>query len=192
MMPYFEVKVAENTFPIYSFLCNDQDLLSCHNCSLRKLKINFNDPIVPWSVADKADGIEYIFIGQNPGGITYDKEPKHFAFGLGSGKELVKILHTKNILNKSYITNLVKCRIDTPYPNEKDIQACSSHLKDELFHLKHIKKIFSLGKFTQASIIKLGIESIYLPHPGSFFHNIKMKDIFISTLQKSIITTKGT
>jgi len=85
-----------------------------------------------------------------------------------SGDFLFKSLHLSKIsnqpysmslndglkLNSTYITNILKCVPPGDKPNKKELNNCSNFFENEIFNLKRLKIIITLGKVAFDNCLK--------------------------------------
>lgn len=99
----------------------------CDKCSL-----SIFNGFVP--VSGDGNGSDIMIIGETPGATEVRKG---IPFVGKSGKLLRKILNNNHLLDKTYMTNAVKCRPpQSRTPRDVERTACSVHLLKELSVLK--------------------------------------------------------
>ena len=87
----------------------------------------------------KLDDVEVFVIGEAPGA---NEDRKGIPFIGESGRILRNELKRNNLTNKTYITNLVKCRPpNNRTPTAAEIKACRPYLEEEIADLKHTKPL---------------------------------------------------
>ena len=106
-----------------------------------------------------------------------------------SGDFLFKCLHSikisnkpvsRNItdglkLNSAYITNILKCVPPDDKPNSSELNNCSSFFNNEIFNLKKLKVIVTLGKIAFDNCVKLYKKNYYIKKKFVFKHGKKYK-----------------
>ena len=76
-------------------------------------------------------------------------------------------------LNKTYITNILKCVPPHDKPLNKELNNCSNYFDDEIKNLKNLKVIITLGKIAFDSCIKFYKKIFTLNQKLIFKHGIK-------------------
>jgi len=76
-------------------------------------------------------------------------------------------------LNKTYITNILKCVPPDDKPLNKELNNCSNYFDDEIKNLKNLKVIITLGKIAFDSCIKFYKKIFTLNQKLIFKHGIK-------------------
>ena len=101
-----------------------------------------------------------------------------------SGKFLFKCLYEVKIanqplsenlkdglkLNSTYITNILKCVPPGDKPLEYELNNCSSYLEQEIFNLKRLKTIVTLGKLAFDNCLKIYKKKYNLTKKMKFKH----------------------
>ena len=78
-------------------------------------------------------------------------------------------------LNKTYITNILKCVPPGDKPLNKELNNCSNYFNDEIKNLKNVKVIISLGKIAFDNFIKFYKKNFIIKKKLIFKHGIKYK-----------------
>ena len=124
----------------------------CQKCEISKLLYNQEDltkgcgKLYGW--CGGLDKVDYFFVGLNP---SYNRFPGlMYAFGgrdfdKGTGVEFVNILRDLKILEKSYVTNAVKCSTDSNTVERLHISNCLEYLMGEV-ELHKPKVFITMGK----------------------------------------------
>jgi len=76
-------------------------------------------------------------------------------------------------LNKTYITNILKCVPPDDKPLNKELNNCSNYFDDEIKNLKNLKVIITLGKIAFDNCIKFYKKNFTLNQKLIFKHGIK-------------------
>ena len=76
-------------------------------------------------------------------------------------------------LNKTYITNILKCVPPDDKPLNKELINCSNYFDDEIKNLKNLKVIITLGKIAFDNCIKFYKKIFTLNQKLIFKHGIK-------------------
>lgn len=170
------MKLSDNELLQKSSL--DSVIQRCDFCEISKLpfnKYNFNKgtgKLIGWGGKSKT---KFFFVGLNP---SYRRFPEQiYAFGgdrceFGTGKEFIEMLRELKLLDRSYITNLVKCSTTTNQVEQIHMNNCFMHLLNEIELVKP-KRIIALGKevgnFLKKSE-KISSDLIhYIYHPNYIF-----------------------
>ncbi len=150
------------------------NIKNCNDCKLCMLEINTDNVIHGFGKLlpfyRKSYKNKTCIIGLNP---SFRRFPGIYqAFGGevehdGSGDKFIKMLKELNLLDKVYITNMVKCSTITNKVSIKDINSCFKWLDKEIELIKP-KKIICLGNAVY-DVLKdtyLNTTVIKIPHPS--------------------------
>lgn len=137
-----------------------QKIQSCSKCPLHALKMNILDvdtgrgkllPFYQNSYKHKA-----MLVGLNP---SFRRFPGiRYAFGArtrhnGTGQDFIDLLKELDLLNRVYITNLIKCSHPTNVPAKINYDMCFSLFLGELKFINPLK-IIALGRKVQNYLIE--------------------------------------
>lgn len=178
---------------------NTKELISkielCQNCPLSSLQINKRDLKLGYGKLLPFYGISHenkvMLVGLNP---SYRRFPGIYcAFGgdvkhSGTGDTFISLLVSLNLIDKVYITNLIKCSCSDNKPIQENYEQCFKIFSEEV-NLVKPTKIIALGKNVYNFLIKYQKYGItYIPHPvfWSAYNKISTKD-YSQLLCKTII-----
>ena len=157
----------------------------CKDCNLHKLTYNIKDvskgtgKLHGWAVNPK--NVKAFFIGMNPswnrfpnlelafGGYNYDK---------GTGVGFVKLLERLGVIDKCYVTNLVKCSTTDNKITEAQTKACLKHLTAEIKEYNP-KVLVCMGNDAYNNVnLKFDKPTIKIWHPNYIFsyNRTKLKE----------------
>ena len=156
----------------------NNSIVKCKSCprllkfskkiSIEKRKQNINDTYWAKPVAGFGDiNAKLLIVGLAPAAHGGTRTGRAFT-GDKSGDFLFKCLFKANIanlststhindglkLNKTYITNILKCVPPEDKPLNDELSNCSTFFKNELILLKKLKVIIALGKVSFDNCIK--------------------------------------
>ena len=147
------------------------DIDNCTDCILHSLKVNTKDKSKGYG---KLTGYykdsfknKIMMCGLNP---SHRRFPDIYqAFGgevehKGTGRQFIQLLKELNLLNKIYLTNIIKCSEDNNKPLMTHFNKCIRHFKRELDLVKP-SVILAFGKDTYLFLKYAGINATYIHHP---------------------------
>lgn len=145
---------------------------NCNMCPLSELRMNHEDismgygALLPFYQGHYKDKI--MLVGLNP---SYRRFPDIFqAFGglvphEGSGAKFMKLLKELNLLDRIYITNLIKCSCSDNKPTQQMFKDCLAIFRQEV-RMVRPTKIIALGRQTYDFLQQTKLQKIYyLNHP---------------------------
>jgi len=164
-------------------------MLWCTRCKLHKTRTNV-------VIGEGPENAAVMLIGEAPG-QTEDVEGRPFCGK--SGTLLREKLNEIGLLDKSYITNIVKCRPpNNRDPEEDEVQACLPYLKGQI-QLIDPDIIIGVGRISSTRIVphflikrdhgkiftlKNGKKFIGIYHPAAALRNPRIKTIFEEDFKK--------
>ena len=78
-------------------------------------------------------------------------------------------------INKTYITNILKCVPPGDKPHLKELNNCADYFYNEILYLKKLKVIITLGKVAFDNLIKFYKKNYSLNKKFVFKHGVKFK-----------------
>jgi uracil-DNA glycosylase len=78
-------------------------------------------------------------------------------------------------LNRTYITNILKCAPPEDKPLNKELNNCSNYFDNEIKNLKNLKVIICLGKIAFDNCIKFYKRNFIIKQKFIFKHGVKYK-----------------
>jgi uracil-DNA glycosylase family 4 len=146
----------------------DRKIRLCKKCELCEYRFNKNDikkgygKLLGWKGGSKPT--KYFFVGLNP---SYNRfKNLKFAFGgpdfkQGTGVEFINMLKSIDILDESYVTNLVKCSSPDNDITYQQFLSCVRFLKVELM-LQKPEIVIALGNKVDSCLNKTDINVRYI------------------------------
>jgi len=175
----------------------NNSIVKCKSCprlinfskkiSIEKRKQNINDTYWAKPVTGFGDiNAKLLIVGLAPAAHGGTRTGRAFT-GDKSGDFLFKSLFKANIaniststhiddglkLNKTYITNILKCVPPEDKPSNDELSNCSTFFKNELMLLKNLKVIIALGKVSFDNCIKFYKKNYNLNKKIPFTHGAK-------------------
>lgn len=147
---------------------------SCQRCKLGKLDLNKRDiskgygKLMGYYKGSYKNKV--MLVGMSPSYRRYSKIYHAFGgevFHFGTGYDFMTLLKELNLLDKVYITNLIKCSASKNIVHRTSTVACYPHLLEEI-RMVEPKKIICLGAKPYQylkTVMKENIEVAVIPHP---------------------------
>jgi DNA polymerase len=156
----------------------DDKIQKCKKCYLCSFHANLHNEsagtgkLLGWFGGSTAD---FMFVGMNP---SHNRFPGlQYAFGgkgydQGTGVEFVKLLEDVGVLERSYVTNLVKCSTESNQISKDQIIACEENLRDEIELVKP-KVLIAMGRLV-SQFIKRNVQF----YEFLIYNSIELKEIW--------------
>lgn len=181
----------------------DKQVINCKSCELCNLEVNDNlqyyrgyGKLLSKEGDEKN---EIMIIGLNPSHRRWQGLLFHYSgfatsnnskYDTNVGYKLLQIFQHFKVLNKCYITNIVKCSTQDNKVEEKHFKSCYQHLEKEIQYVSP-KLIITTGRqifeFLETKDLKIPIENIKHPNYYFTYNKSKLKEYILeikSVLEK--------